>query len=98
MGSVTEMEVRRNCHVAVFPAAPRISGQSALDARGLSGGSVSMVREEIEGRLAPFAQHRTELGTIPRTDKRTAAVRIAELGRDVSCFPSDRHLPSRAAL
>jgi transposase len=60
--------------------------------------SINTVSEEVEGRLAPFAQHLTQLDTIPGVDKRTAEVLIAELGVDMSYFPSDRHLASWAAL
>ena len=60
--------------------------------------AISMVSEEVEGRLAPFTQHLMQLDTIPGIDKRTAEVLIAELGVDMSCFPSDRHLASWAAL
>jgi len=60
--------------------------------------AISTVSEEVEARLAPFAQHLTRLDTIPGIDKRTAEVLIAELGVDMSYFPSDRHLASWAAL
>jgi transposase len=60
--------------------------------------AISTVSEEVEARLAPFTQHLTRLDTIPGIDKRTAEVLIAELGVDMSYFPSDRHLASWAAL
>ena len=60
--------------------------------------AISMVSEEVEGRLAPFTQHLMQLDTIRGIDKRTAEVLIAELGVDMSCFPCDRHLASWAAL
>jgi len=56
--------------------------------------AISLVSEEVEGRLAPFAQHLTQLDTIPGIDKRTAEVLIAELGVDMSYFPSDRTWPA----
>ena len=60
--------------------------------------AIATVSEEVEGRLAPFAAHLTQLDTIPGIDRRTAEVLIAELGVDMSFFPSDRHLASWAAI
>jgi transposase len=60
--------------------------------------AISAVSTEVEGRLAPFAQHLTHLDTIPGIDRRTAEVLIAELGVDMSYFPSDHHLASWAAV
>ena len=59
--------------------------------------AIDTVSEEVEARLAPFAEHLPRLDTIPGIDKRTAEVLIAELGVDMSYFPSDRHLVSWAA-
>jgi transposase len=56
------------------------------------------VSEEVEGRLAPFAAQLTQLDTIPGINRRTAEVLIAEIGVDMSVFPSDRHLASWAGL
>ena len=60
--------------------------------------AISLVSEEVEARLAPFAEPLTNLDTVPGINKRTAEVIIAELGVDMSFFPSDRHLASWAAL
>lgn len=60
--------------------------------------AISLVSEEIEARLVPFAEPLTNLDTVPGINKRTAEVLIAELGVDMSFFPSDRHLASWAAL
>jgi transposase len=60
--------------------------------------AISAVSTEVEGRLAPFAQHLTHLDTIPGIDRRTAEVLIAELGVDMSYFPSEHHLASWAAI
>src|SRR5207302_514125 len=60
--------------------------------------AIATVSEEVEGRLAPFAAQLTQLDTIPGINKRTAEVIIAELGVDMSCFPSDRHLASWAGI
>jgi transposase len=56
------------------------------------------VSEEVEQRIAPFAPQVIQLDTIPGIHKRTAEVVIAELGVDMSYFPSDRHLASWAAI
>jgi transposase len=60
--------------------------------------AISMVSGEVETRLIPFAEPLTKLDTVPGINKRTAEVIIAELGVDMSFFPSDRHLASWAAL
>jgi len=60
--------------------------------------AISLVSEEVEARLAPFVEPLTKLDTVPGINKRTAEVVIAELGVDMSFFPSDRHLASWAAL
>jgi len=60
--------------------------------------AISLVSAEVEARLVPFAEPLTNLDTVPGINKRTAEVLIAELGVDMSCFPSDRHLASWAAL
>jgi transposase len=60
--------------------------------------AVKAVGQEIDARLAPFAEHVTQLDSIPGIDRRTAEVLIAELGVDMSFFPSDRHLTSWAGI
>src|SRR6266566_4541199 len=60
--------------------------------------AITTMSEEVEGRLAPFAAQLTQRDTIPGINTRTAEVIIAELGVDMSCFPSDRHLASWAGI
>jgi transposase len=60
--------------------------------------AITAVSQEVDDRLAPFAQQLTHLDTVPGIHKRTAEVVIAELGVDMSFFPSDRHLASWAGL
>ncbi len=46
----------------------------------------------IDERLAPYAPQMALLMTIPGIDRVVAATVIAEIGVDMSVFPSDRHL------
>lgn len=60
--------------------------------------AITTVSTEIEARLVPFVPQLTQLDTIHGVARRTAEVVIAELGVDMSHFPSDRHLASWAGL
>ncbi|MBI1733556.1 MAG: IS110 family transposase [Candidatus Rokubacteria bacterium] len=60
--------------------------------------AITTVSTEIEARLAPFASQLTRLDTVPGIARRTAEVILAEIGTDMSAFPSDRHLASWAGL
>ena len=51
----------------------------------------------IEELLAPFAAAVERLITIPGVQRRTAEVMVAEIGADMSRFPSAAHLSSWAA-
>ncbi|MPZ92865.1 MAG: transposase [Actinobacteria bacterium] len=53
---------------------------------------------EIERVIAPFSHQLELLDTIPGVDKRTAEVLIAEIGPDMSQFPTHRHLASWAGM
>ncbi|MDQ3607561.1 MAG: IS110 family transposase [Actinomycetota bacterium] len=52
--------------------------------------------EAIEEQIAPFAAARDLLMTIPGVAQRTAEVIIAEIGTDMTAFPSAGHLASWA--
>jgi transposase len=54
--------------------------------------------ERIEAIVAPFAEARTRLDTIPGIDQRTAEVPIAEFGVDMRVFPTAGHVASGARL
>jgi transposase len=56
------------------------------------------VSEEVDRLLVPFAAQVAQLDTIPGINKRTAEVLIAEIGVDMSRFPSEHHLASWAGL
>jgi transposase len=56
--------------------------------------SMNTLAERIEQKLALFALELDCLATIPGVKRNNAAVFIAELGTDMSRFPSDTHLAS----
>ena len=48
--------------------------------------------------MIPFVPARDRLDTIPGVGKRTSEIIIAEIGVDMTRFPTPRHLASRAGL
>lgn len=60
--------------------------------------AVSTVSDRIEELIAPFAEARALLDSIPGIGPRAADVLIAEIGVDMRQFPSDRHLAAWAGL
>jgi transposase len=60
--------------------------------------TIETLSGEIERRLAPFAAEVELLRTIPGVERRTAEAIVAELGPDMSRFPSHRHAASWAAI
>jgi len=57
---------------------------------------ISGLSEAIEEQIAPFAGARDLLMSIPGVGQRTAEIVIAEIGVDMTCFPSAGHLASWA--
>jgi transposase len=57
---------------------------------------IQLLSDEIEAQLVPFGAAVELLCTIPGVQRRTAEVIIAEIGIDMSRFPSERHLASWA--
>jgi len=55
---------------------------------------IQLLSDEIEEQLSPFAGAVELLCTIPGVQRRTAESVIAEIGTDMSRFPSGRHLAS----
>jgi transposase len=53
---------------------------------------------EIEARLCPFAEILKLLQTIPGIGRRIAEDLLAEIGTDMSRFPTDRHIASWAKI
>jgi transposase len=60
--------------------------------------AIARLSDEIEERIAPFARERDLLMTIPGVQRRTAEVLIAEIGVDMTVFPTPKHLASWAGV
>ncbi len=60
--------------------------------------AIDSLSEAIEEQIAPFAPARDLLMTIPGVQQRTAEVLIAEIGVDMSAFPTAAHLASWAGV
>jgi transposase len=60
--------------------------------------TIAAVNAEIEERLLPVAAEQERLRTIPGVGVRTAQVLLAEIGPDVSRFPTAGHLASWAGM
>jgi transposase len=58
--------------------------------------AIERLSQEVERRLAPFATEVALLDTIPGVDRRAAEVILAEIGGDMTRFPTARHLASWA--
>jgi transposase len=61
-------------------------------------GLIGQLTERIEGYLAPFVEVRGLLETIPGVGPRVAEVILAEVGTEVTPFPTSSHLASWAGL
>src|SRR6266508_1308047 len=60
--------------------------------------AIERLSEEVGRLIAPFAERIELLDTIPGVNRRTAEVLLAEIGPDMSRFPTHRHLASWAGL
>jgi len=58
--------------------------------------AIERLSQEVERRIAPFAAEVALLDTIPGVDQRAAEVILAEIGPDMTRFPTARHLASWA--
>src|SRR5881397_1114987 len=56
--------------------------------------TIAVLSAEIDQVIAPFADKLALLDTIPGVDKRTAEALLAEIGPDMSVFPTHRQLAS----
>lgn len=59
---------------------------------------IEQLDAEVEERLRPFEDALDRLDTIPGVGRRTAQVLVAEIGLDMSRFPTARHLASWAGM
>lgn len=60
--------------------------------------AIDAISQQVGLLLAPFTEDLERVSTIPGVKQRTAEVVIAEIGVDMSVFPSAGHLASWAAL
>lgn len=58
----------------------------------------SRLDDEVDRLMAPFAEAATRLLSVPGVGKRVAEVIVAEIGVDMSRFPTDKHLASWVGL
>lgn len=59
---------------------------------------IDTLDEEVARELAPFDEQSRRLQTIPGIKQRTAEIVIAEIGVDMSRFPTAQHLASWAGM
>ncbi len=59
---------------------------------------IARIAQQIEERLRPFDQPLADLDTIPGVGEQVAQVLLAEVGADMSRFPSDNHLAAWAGV
>lgn len=60
--------------------------------------ALARLQQQIEDKMAPYEEQAALLKTIPGVQDRTAEVIVAEMGVDMTVFPSPRHLASWARL
>jgi transposase len=60
--------------------------------------TIAALDEEVDREMAPFTAQRDRLDTIPGVSKRAAEVMIAEIGVDMTRFPTAGHLASWAGM
>src|SRR3954467_9087802 len=90
IGALEEAFVGRFSDHHAFLLATMLARVDALDA------DIAAVEARIENLLAPFADARERLDTIPGIGRIAAATIIAEIGVDMTRFPTAAHLASWA--
>lgn len=56
--------------------------------------TIERLNAEIKERMRPFEEELSRLAEIPGVGRRTAEIIVAEIGVDLSRFPTDRHIAS----
>lgn len=82
-------------HFRAHHAAMLTEALARLD--GLSE-AISRLDDKLDAAMVPFTDQRDRLITIPGVAKRAAEVIIAEIGVDMSSFPTSAHLASWAGM
>jgi transposase len=60
--------------------------------------AIETLSQEVENHITPFSEQVKLLDTIPGVDQKVAQAIVAEIGVDMTQFPSHRHLASWAGL
>jgi transposase len=60
--------------------------------------AIEELSKEVENRIVPFSKEVELLDTIPGVDRKVAEALVAEIGIDMSRFPTHRHLASWAGV
>ncbi len=60
--------------------------------------AIEQLSQEVENQIAPFSKQINLLKTIPGVDQKVAEAIVAEMGVDMSRFPTHRHLASWAGV
>ncbi len=81
-----------------LPRPPRLAIRLVLDHTAYLEAAIVDLDGEVDRVIAPFAEARDRLDTITGVGKRAAEVIIAEIGADMSVFPTAGHLASWAGM
>lgn len=60
--------------------------------------AIARLDDQVDELIAPFGEDRDRLATIPGVGKRAAEILIAEIGVDMTRFPTSAHLASWAGM
>ena len=94
-GKIPELKRALHGHVT---AHHRFLLRSLMDQLGHLEGLIERFDHRIDEVMAPFARAAERLATIPGVNRRVAEVIVAEIGADMSRFPTAGHLASWAGM